>query len=87
MSLLVFGLLAKWYAWPHLWSRSFTRALLILLAPLVCDLGLMSLVPGVVDVTHSSFALYQAWGDFIAFLLALAPFVLVRRNQRQALVG
>jgi hypothetical protein len=65
MSLLVFGLLAKWYAWPYLRSRSFTRALLILLAPFrVCYLGLMSLVPGIVDpaVTHSSFRAVSSLG-------------------------
>jgi hypothetical protein len=84
MSLLVFGILAKWYAWPYLRSRSFTRALLIPF--LVCYLGLMSLVPGIVDpaVTHSSFALYQAWGDFIAFLLALAAFVLPEASPRSS---
>jgi hypothetical protein len=70
MSLLVFGLLTKSYAWPYLRSRSFTRALLVLLAPfLVCYLGRISLVLGIVDpaATHCSFALYQAWGDLIAF--------------------
>jgi hypothetical protein len=48
----------------------------------------MSLVPGVVDpaVTQGSFAFYQAYGDFIAFLLALTSFVLVRSGQKQALV-
>ncbi len=47
----------------------------------------MSLVPGVVDpaVTQSAFAFYQAYGDFVAFLLALAAFVLVRSRYPQAL--
>jgi hypothetical protein len=88
MSLLVFSLLAKWYVWPYLRARPFTQALLILLTPfLLRFLGLMSLVPGVVDpaVTQGSFAFYQAYGDFIAFLLALASFVLVRSGQKQAL--
>jgi hypothetical protein len=37
-------------------------------------------VPGVVDpaVTQSTFAFYQAYGDALAFLLALTAFVLVR---------
>jgi hypothetical protein len=88
MSLLVFVLLAKWYAWPFLSTRTFNTALLVLLSPfLLRYLGLMSLVPGVVDpgVTQSTFALYQAYGDFIAFLLAFTAFTLVRFGQRQAL--
>ena len=42
---------------------------------------------GVVDpaVTQSAFAFYQAYGDFLAFLLALAAFILVRLRQSQAL--
>jgi hypothetical protein len=89
MSLLVFSLLAKWYVWPYLRARPFAPALLMLLTPfLLRYLGLMSLVPGVVDpaVTQGSFAFYQAYGDFIAFLLALASFVLVRSGQKQALL-
>jgi hypothetical protein len=89
MSLLVFSLLAKWYAWPYLRVRPFAPALLMLLTPfLLRYLGLMSLVPGVVDpgVTQGSFAFYQAYGDFIAFLLALASFILVRSGQKRALL-
>ena len=88
MSLLVFSVLAKWYVWPFLRTRDFSAALLILLSPfLLRHLGLMSLVPGVVDdeVTRSAFARYQAYGDFIAFLLAFAAFVLVRVRWPHAL--
>jgi hypothetical protein len=88
LSLLVFGLLAKWYVWPFLCVRPFTQALLMLLSPfLLRYLGLMSLVPGVVDlaVTRSTFAFYQAYGDLLAFLLALAAFVLVRSRNSRAL--
>lgn len=80
MSLLVFGTLAKWYVWPFLRARPRTEALLILLVPFLPRyLGLASLVPGVVDpsVTQSTFALYQAYGDFIAFALAFVAFVLL----------
>ena len=76
--------------WSYLRTRSFRQSLLILISPfLVRHLGLMSLVPGVVDsaVTDSSFALYQAYGDFIAFLLAFAAFALVRSGHRHALVA
>ena len=88
LSLLVFSLLGKWYVWPFLCVRPFTQALLLLLAPfLVRYLGLMSLVPGVVEpaVTRSTFAFYQAYGDFLAFLLAFAAFVLVRSRHSRAL--
>jgi hypothetical protein len=88
MSLLVSGLLAKWYVWPFLCSRPYTQALLILLVFFLPRyLGLMSLVPGVVEpaVTRSAFAFYQAYGDFAAFLLALAAFVLVRAQNPSAL--
>jgi hypothetical protein len=90
MSLLVSVLLAKWYLWPYLKTRPFSPALLILLSPfLVRYLGLVSLVPGVVDpaVTQSAFAFYQAYGDFLAFLLALSAFILVRLRQRHALLA
>jgi len=89
MSLLVFGLLAKWYVWPFLNERPYTQALLILLVLFLPRyLGLMSLVPGVVDpgVTQSAFAFYQAYGDFVAFLLAFAAFILVRSRHPRALV-
>lgn len=88
MSLLVFSLLAKWYVAPHLRALPFRHALLILLSPfLLRHLGLMSLAPGVVEpaVTQSRFALYQAYGDFIAFLLALTAFTLVRFGSRRAI--
>jgi hypothetical protein len=88
LSLLVFSLLGRWYVWPFLRARPFTQALLLLLLPFLPRyLGLMSLVPGVVDpaVAHSTFAFYQAYGDFLAFLLALAAFVLVRSGYARAL--
>lgn len=90
MSLVVFGLLAKWYVWPYLRGRDFSTALLLLVSPfLVRYLGLMSLVPGVVEpsVTESKFASYQAYGDFLAFLLALIAFVLVRSEKPGALAA
>lgn len=88
MSLLVCILLARWYVWPFLKERPLPQALLILLVPFLPRyLGLMSLVPGVVDqvVTQSAFAFYQAYGDFIAFLLALTAFALIHWRQRMAL--
>ena len=90
MSLLVFALMAKWYVWPFLRAREPRQALLMLLSPfLLRYLGLMSLVPGVVDagVTRSSFAIYQAYGDFIAFVLALVAFVMIRWGTPGALAA
>ncbi|HXZ32439.1 MAG TPA: hypothetical protein VEH30_09165 [Terriglobales bacterium] len=90
LSLLVFGLLGKWYVWPFLQARPVTQSLLILLVPFLPRyLGLMSLVPGVVDpaVTRSAFAFYQAYGDFLAFVLAFAAFVLVRGRNPHALTA
>ena len=90
MSLLVFGLLARWYVWPFLAVRPLTQALLILLLPFLPRyLGLMSLVPGVVAtaVTQSTFAFYQAYGDFAAFVLALGAFALVRSGRPHALIA
>ena len=88
LSLLVFSLLGKWYVWPFLCVRPFTQALLLLLSPfLLRYLGLTSLVPGVVEpaVTRSTFAFYQAYGDFLAFFFALVAFVLVRSRHSRAL--
>jgi hypothetical protein len=83
MGLLVSFLLARWYVWPFLCSRTFAGGLQILLAVFLPRyLGLMTLVPGVVDpaVTRSQFAFYQAWGDFGAFLLVIVAFILVREG-------
>jgi hypothetical protein len=90
MSLLVSILLVKWYAWPYLREKKLSEALLLLLSPfLVRYLGLMSLVPGVVEpgVTRNAFALYQAYGDFVAFVLAFVAFILVRFQKRGALAA
>jgi hypothetical protein len=81
LSLFISVLLARWYVWPYLAKRRFDEALLILLVPFLPRyLGLMSLVPGVVDpvVTQSKFAFYQAYGDLLAFVLAFIAFVAVR---------
>jgi len=90
MSLVIFGLLAKWYVWPFLCRRHYSEGLLLLLLPfLLRYLGLVSLVPGVVDpaVTQSAFAFYQAYGDFAAFVLAFFAFVLVRAQHPWALAA
>ena len=90
LSLLVSGLLARWYVWPFLCAQPFSQALLILLVPFLPRyLGLMSLVPGVVDpaVTQSAFARFQAYGDLAGFALALIAFVLLHFRHRRALTA
>jgi len=90
LSLLIFGLLARWYVWPFVCGRPFSQALLILLVPFLPRyLGLMSLVPGVVDpaVTHSAFAQFQAFGDLAAFFLAFVAFVLLHFRHPRALAA
>lgn len=88
MSFVVFGLLAKWYVVPFIERKPFNQALIILLLPfLLRHLGLMSLVPGVVDtaLTKTTFAFYQAYGDYLAMLLALLSFIAVHQRWRYAL--
>lgn len=90
LSLLLSVLLARWYIWPFLSSRPANQAFLLLLTPFLPRyLGLMSLVPGVVDpaVAHSAFAFYQAYGDAVAFLLAFLAFLLVRARHHTALMA
>jgi hypothetical protein len=90
LSLLVSGMLARWYVWPFLSAQPFSKALLILLLPFLPRyLGLMSLVPGVVDpaVTHSAFAQYQAYGDLAAFVLAFVCFVLIHFRHPRAIAA
>jgi hypothetical protein len=42
MSLLVFTLLARWYAWPFLNQKPFPSALLLLLSLSYCDIWVSS---------------------------------------------
>jgi hypothetical protein len=85
MRLVVFILLGKWYA-----KAVFEQATLQPGAPdtaisfLLRYLALMSLARHRRSgVTQSTFALYQAYGDFIAFLLALTAFTMVRFRQNE----
>lgn len=88
MTLVVFGLLAKWYIWPYLQKLSFISALILLTLPhLLRYLGMASLSPIVVDpaFTQTSYVLFQAYGDFIAMLLALVSVVALRIHWKYAI--
>ncbi|MEH6576798.1 MAG: hypothetical protein V7731_06930 [Amphritea sp.] len=82
MSLIVYGLLAKWYLAPWLSQQSFNQALIILIAPhAIRHLGLNFLVPGVVEPSIPVFfANTAAYGDFVSGLLALLALIALRRS-------
>lgn len=87
LSLVVFGLLAKWYVLPRLAQYSTRQALMPLLIPhALRHLGLAFLVPGlVVQPLPSSFANAAAYGDLLSGLLALLAMVALRARWGLAL--
>lgn len=80
LSLIVYGLLAKWYVAPALARLSLHDALIPLLVPHAFrHLGLVFLVPAVVAPTlPPAFALPAAYGDLLAGLLALLAMIALR---------
>lgn len=87
LSLLVYGLLARWYVAPRLAALPLPTAL----APLLFlhafrHLGMVFLVPTVVGPPlPPAFAVPAAYGDLLAALLALLAIVALRAGWRQAL--
>lgn len=87
LSLLVYGLLARWYVAPRLAALPLPAAL----APLLFlhafrHLGMVFLVPTVVGPSlPPAFAVPAAYGDLLAALLALLAIVALRAGWRQAL--
>ena len=86
-SLLVFGLLARWYVMPCLRLLPRDRALLLLV---LCHafryVGLGFLVPGVVaSDLPPAFARPAAYGDLVAAVLAVLAAVTLRAGFRSAL--
>jgi hypothetical protein len=73
LSILVVGLLSKWYLLPWLATKPLRVALTVLLLPHVTrHVGLSFLVPGLVDpALPDSFATSAAYGDLLSGLLAL----------------
>lgn len=87
LSLLVFGLLAKWYVLPWLAQYATRQALVPLLIPhTLRHLGMAFLVPGlVVQALPNGFAYAAAYGDLISGLLALLALVALRAHWSLAL--
>jgi hypothetical protein len=89
LSLILYALLAKWYVWPKLTQLPLREALQPPLIPhLFRHIGLLSLNPIVVDpqLTQTTFALHQAYGDLLAMILALLSLGTLRQQWRGALV-
>lgn len=80
LSVVVYGLLAKWYVAPALARLPLHDALIPLLVPHAFrHLGLVFLVPAVVAPTlPRAFALPTAYGDLLAGLLALLAMIALR---------
>ncbi len=86
LSLLVFGLLAKWLLVPWLANQSQQQALFWLTMPHAFrHVGMVFLVPGVVQPLPDSFAQAAAYGDLLAAVLALLVMVALRNEWRAAL--
>jgi hypothetical protein len=86
LSLVSFGLLAGWVIYPRLRIRSIRYSLtLLLLIETLRAVGLVVLVPGLVDPTlPAGFAIPAAVGDMLAAVLAFAALVAVRAGWRVA---
>ena len=80
LSLVVYGLLAKWYVAPRLARLPLHDALIPLLVPHAFrHLGLVFLVPTVVAPTlPPAFAVPTAYGDLLTGVLALLAMVALR---------
>lgn len=87
LSLLVFGLLARWYVWPWLTRQSMDKGFIPLIVPhALRHIGLAFLVPGlVVQSLPDFFAMAAAYGDFVSGLLAIASLLALRARWRLAL--
>jgi hypothetical protein len=82
MSFVAFGLVAKFYIWPHLQTLDREAALLPLVVPHSFRfIGLSFLVPGVVSPSlPSALAAPAAYGDLIAAILAVAASITLSRR-------
>ena len=87
LSLVVWGLIAKWLLTPWLETKSPHQALFFLTLPHAFRyLGMVFLVPGVVSQTMpASFAIPAAYGDLATGLLALLALIALRTGWAVAL--
>jgi hypothetical protein len=86
LSLLSFGLIARWVIYPRLRGLSLRDALTpLLLFETFRTVGLLVLVPGVVaPALPAAFVLPEAVGDMLAVVLAFVALVAVRAGWRAA---
>jgi hypothetical protein len=86
LSLLSFGLIARWVIYPRLRERSLRDALTpLLLFETLRTIGLIVIVPGLVDAAlPPAFGVPAAVGDMIAVVLAFVALVAVRSGWRMA---
>ncbi len=86
LSLLSFGLIARWVIYPRLRKRSLREALTpLLLFETFRTVGLIFLVPGLVDpALPAAFTIPESAGDMLAVVLAFAALVAVRSGWRAA---
>lgn len=87
MSVVVFALLAKWYAAPWLAGKSPRQALAMLILPHAFrHIGLLFFVPGVVaQPLPVFFANTAAYGDLASAFLSLFALIVLRSGWRFAL--
>ena len=87
LSLVVWGLIAKWLVAPWLKTKSPHQALFWLILPHAFrHLGMVFLVPGVVAPTlPESFAASAAYGDLVSGVLALLALIALRNDWRGTL--
>ena len=87
LSLVVWGLVAKWWLAPWLGTMSQNQALLYLTLPHAFRyMGMVFLVPGVVaQPLPETFATAAAYGDLITALLALLTLIALRTGWGSAL--
>lgn len=87
LSLVVYGLLARWYLAPRLAALPLSSALMpLLFLHAFRHLGMVFLVPTVVGPgLQAEFAVPAAYGDLLAALLALAAIIALRSRWRAAL--
>ncbi len=82
LSLIGYGLIARWYVAPRLAALPLRDALIpLLFLHALRHMGLVFLVPAVVAPTlPQGFALFAAYGDLLAGLLALLAIVALRNR-------
>jgi len=88
MSMFVYALLAKWVVWPWLNGKTFSVAMMLLVAPHATrHIGLTFLVPSVTTPEIPElFALMTAWGDFISAVLAIIVLFAYKRYWGSAII-